>query len=85
MDNLAGHKWPAIKAAIHAAGASLMFTPPYSPDLNPIEKFFSKLKAALRAAEARTMEALGYTGGLSFQTGRNHWLVMNQEGASREI
>ena len=58
MDNLASHKRPAVEKAIRAAGANLMFTPPYSPDFNPIEKFFSILKAALRAAEARTVAAV---------------------------
>jgi transposase len=58
MDNLAAHKQAAVEAAIRAVGANVMFTPPYSPDMNPIEKFFSKLKAALRAAEARTVAAV---------------------------
>jgi transposase len=58
MDNLSVHKDSAVEAALRAAGCSLLFTPPYSPDLNPIEMFFSKLKAALRAVEARTMPAL---------------------------
>ena len=44
LDNLSSHKGEAIKAAIEAAGATLMFLPPYSPDLNPIELMFSKLK-----------------------------------------
>jgi len=58
MDNLPAHKRAAVEAAIRAVGASVMFTPPYSPDMNPIEKFFSKLKAALRKAKARTVAAV---------------------------
>jgi len=58
MDNLAPHKMPAIVAAIEAAGAEVWFLPPYSPDLNPIEKMWSKIKALLRKAKARTKEAL---------------------------
>jgi len=58
MDNLAAHKNGAIRAAIEAAGASLRYLPPYSPDLNPIENAFAKLKAALRKAAARTTPQL---------------------------
>jgi len=58
MDNLAAHKNGAIRAAIEAAGASLRYLPPYSPDLNPIENAFAKLKAALRKAAARTAAQL---------------------------
>ena len=58
MDNLRSHKSKAIRAAIRAAGAKLLFLPPYSPDLNPIELAFSKLKALLRAKAIRTIEAL---------------------------
>lgn len=58
MDNLASHKVCGIKAAIEAAGAELRYLPAYSPDLNPIEQFFAKLKALLRKAAARTIEAL---------------------------
>jgi transposase len=58
MDNLACHKRPEVRAAIAAAGAELRLLPPYSPDLNPIEKAFSKLKALLRAAAKRTVEEL---------------------------
>jgi transposase len=58
MDNLAAHKTPAVEAAVRAAGASILFTPAYSPDFNPIEKFFSKLKAHLRKVCARTKSAL---------------------------
>ena len=58
MDNLSVHKRPAVRAAIEAAGAKMLFLPPYSPDFNPIEFAFSKLKALLRAAAERTKDAL---------------------------
>lgn len=58
MDNLAAHKNAAIRAAIEAAGARLLYLPPYSPDLNPIEMAFAKLKAFLRKAAARTLDEL---------------------------
>ncbi|GJD94418.1 IS630 family transposase ISMex41 [Methylobacterium iners] len=58
MDNLSSHKGPAVRAAIEAAGARLLFLPPYSPDFNPVEMAFSKLKAGLRKAAARTVEGL---------------------------
>lgn len=58
MDNLAPHKKPGVIAAIQAAGAEVWFLPPYSPDFNPIEKMWSKIKAFLRKAKARTWEAL---------------------------
>ncbi len=58
MDNLGSHKRPAIRAAIEAAGAKLLYLPPYSPEFNPIEKAFSKLKALLRKASERTVEGL---------------------------
>ena len=63
MDNLAAHKVAGVSEAIAAAGASLLYLPPYSPDLNPIEQFFAKLKALLRKAAARTKEALWTTTG----------------------
>ena len=56
-DNLGSHKGRAVRAAIRAAGAHLLFLPPYSPDLNPIEQVFAKLKALLRKAAERTVEA----------------------------
>jgi transposase len=63
MDNLSSHKRSAVRTAIEAAGAELRYLPPYSPDLNPIEKAFSKLKAKLRAARKRTIPELeGYLG-----------------------
>jgi transposase len=58
MDNLSSHKKPAVRQAIEAAGASVRFLPPYSPDLNPIEQVFAKLKAMLWARALRTVEAL---------------------------
>ena len=58
MDNLSSHKAPAVCAAIEAAGARLLFLPPYSPDFNPIEQAFSKLKAHLRKAAERTIHDL---------------------------
>ena len=57
MDNLGSHKGRAVRAAIRDAGAHLLFLPPYSPDLNPIEQVFAKLKALLRKAAERTVEA----------------------------
>ncbi len=57
MDNLSSHKGPAVRAAIRATGARLLFLPAYSPDLNPIEQVFAKLKHLLRKACARTVEA----------------------------
>jgi len=59
MDNLPAHKSAAIGKAIETAGASLIYLPPYSPDFNPIENMWSKVKEALRAAVARTVAALG--------------------------
>ena len=58
MDNLSSHKGPAVRRAIEAAGANLLYLPPYSPDFNPIENAFAKLKALLRKAALRTMGAL---------------------------
>jgi transposase len=58
LDNLPTHKNQTARAAIEAKGASLRFLPPYSPDFNPIENAFAKLKAALRKAAARTLEDL---------------------------
>lgn len=57
MDNLSSHKSPAIRRAIREAGARLFFLPPYSPDLNPIEQVFAKLKTLLRKADERTTDA----------------------------
>jgi transposase len=57
-DNLPGHKVAGVREAIEAQGAKLQYLPPYSPDLNPIEKLFSKLKALLRKAALRTVDEL---------------------------
>ena len=56
IDNLGSHKGRAIRAAIRAAKAKLFFLPAYSPDLNPIEQAFAKMKTLLRKADARTIE-----------------------------
>jgi transposase len=58
MDNLGSHKVAGVRDAIEACGASLLYLPPYSPDLNPIEQSFSKLKALARKEAARTREGL---------------------------
>lgn len=58
MDNLSSHKGPRVRDLIEAAGAELRYLPPYSPDFNPIENAFAKLKALLRREAARTIEAL---------------------------
>jgi transposase len=57
IDNLGSHKGNTVRRAIRAAGARLFFLPPYSPDLNPIEQVFAKLKTLLRKAAERTVEA----------------------------
>lgn len=58
LDNLASHKVAGVQEAIQGAGAVLLYLPPYSPDLNPIENFFAKLKALLRKAAKRSTETL---------------------------
>ena len=58
MDNLAAHKSTPVRDAVEAVGARLLFLPPYSPDLNPIENAFAKLKALLRKAAARSIDQL---------------------------
>lgn len=58
MDNLGSHKSKAVRQAIRKVGAKLIFLPKYSPDLNPIEKFFAKLKHGLRKAAARSFDAV---------------------------
>src|SRR5688500_11361147 len=58
MDNLSPHRAPAVRARLEAAGLDLLYLPRYSPDLSPIEPMWAKLKAALRAAAARTVAAL---------------------------
>lgn len=57
MDNLGSHKGAAVRKAIRAAGAKLLFLPHYSPDLNPIEQVFAKFKLLLRKAAERTVDA----------------------------
>lgn len=59
MDNLQPHKAAGVREAIEAAGASLLYLPPYSPDFNPIEPAWSKVKAHLRSVAARTVDLLG--------------------------
>ena len=68
LDNLGSHKAVGVKASIEAAGASLLYLPPYSPDFNPIENAFSKLKALLRQAGERTVDDLWNTIGRLIQT-----------------
>ena len=58
LDNLPAHKSAAVRDAVEAVGARLLFLPPYSPDFNPIENAFAKLKALLRRAAARTVDEL---------------------------
>jgi len=58
MDNLGSHKGKAVRRAIRSAGAKLFFLPKYSPDLNPIEQVFAKLKHLLRKAAARTLDVV---------------------------
>ena len=58
LDNLPAHRSTSVRATIEAAGATLRFLPPYSPDFNPIENAFAKLKAILRKAAARTLDDL---------------------------
>lgn len=60
MDNLSSHKVAGVRERIEACGASLLYLPPYSPDLNPIEKAWSKLKTGLRAVQARTVKTLDH-------------------------
>src|SRR5215217_2227432 len=68
MDNLSTHKVAGVKEAIQAVGASVLYLPSYSPDFNPIEQLFAKLKALLRKAAARTQDALRETIGTSLET-----------------
>jgi transposase len=58
MDNLSSHKGQRVREIVEGRGCELLYLPPYSPDLNPIERAFAKLKASLRRAQARTFEAL---------------------------
>ena len=68
MDNLSSHKGPRVRMLIEAAGATLLYLPPYSPDFNPIENAFAKLKALLRKAAERTVEGLWTTIGRILDT-----------------
>jgi transposase len=68
LDNLAAHRVQGVRAAIAAAGAAILYLPPYSPDLNPIEQLFAKVKALLRKAAARTRDALWATIGHLLET-----------------
>jgi len=72
MDNLAAHKVAGVEDAIVAVGAGILYLPPYSPDLNPIEQLFAKLKALLRKAAARTRDALCDTIGHSLDAFSPH-------------
>ena len=70
LDNLGSHKAAGVRRLIRAAGASILFLPPYSPDLNPIEQVFAKLKHKMRDAAERTAEGHGGGLGPSFQPSR---------------
>lgn len=72
MDNLPAHKVAGVRQAIEGAGARLVYLPPYSPDFNPIEMAFSKLKAALRKAAARTIPELWHTIAEAIETFERH-------------
>ena len=67
MDNLSAHKGGRVKEIIEGRGCELVYLPPYSPDFNPIEQAFSKIKGILRRAEARTREALIEAMGLALE------------------
>lgn len=77
MDNLSSHKGPTVRRMIEAAGAELLYLPPYSPDLNPIENAFAKLKALLRKAAVRTVSSLWDLTGYICQMGRQLGLFPN--------
>ena len=68
LDNLAAHRVEGVRQAINEAGASILYLPPYSPDLNPIEPLFAKLKALLRKVAARTRDELWSTIGRLLDT-----------------
>ena len=68
MDNLSAHKRPQIKRLIESAGATVLYLPPYSPDFNPIEMIWSKVKRLLRTFAARTIDALHQAFGRAFAT-----------------
>jgi transposase len=85
MDNLPAHKAAGIRAAIEAVGATLMFLPPYSPDFNPIENAFAKLKALMRAKAERTITALWTPSVLSSNSSRqpNAQTTSRQQGMNQ--
>src|SRR5688500_18532185 len=66
MDNLSAHKRPQVRHAVEAAGATVLYLPPYSPDFNPIEMIWSKVKRLLRSFAARTIEASHHAFGRDF-------------------
>ena len=68
LDNLATHKVAGVREAIEAAAARLLYLPPYSPDFNPIENMWSKIKQALRSLSPRTQTELLAAAGLAFDT-----------------
>ena len=68
MDNLAPHKAPGVREEIEAVGAGVRYLPPYSPDLNPIENLWSKVKGKLRSIGARTVETVHDAVGVAFAT-----------------
>ena len=68
MDNLAAHKVAGVREAVEAAGCRLVYLPPYSPDLSPIEPMWSKLKQSLRTAARRTIDELTEAIGTAFST-----------------
>lgn len=75
LDNLAAHKVDGIRQATTGAGASILYLPPYSPDLNPIEQMFAKIKALLRKAAARTREELWSTIGRRRSAGQKRGII----------
>jgi transposase len=68
MDNLSPHKTPGVREAIESAGAELRYLPPYSPDFNPIENLWSKVKGVLRSLAARTIDTLHEAIGIALST-----------------
>lgn len=68
IDNLGSHKGKAVRAALRSAGAHLIFLPPYSPDLNPIEQMFAKLKHLMRQQACRTIDTAWQTAGQLLST-----------------
>ena len=75
LDNLAGHKHPRIRKLIESAGAELWYLPPYSPDFNPIEQMWFKIKQTLRSLAARTFEGLIHAIGIALEEVTKHDLV----------